>query len=92
MSSLNGRNVSYARAHGTIKVPFVPQIGPELSETGNAQIKAVKMSISGDNMVLSVIATDGPDKGKPVEIYVPLTNFSHFTVKPEAKVAKDSKA
>lgn len=88
MSKLNGRQLSYAVAHGTIKVPNAAQIGPTLSDTLSPNGKAVKMTIQ-DNLVVIELPSNVP--GKPEHIYVPLTNFSHFTVKAESS-AKDSKA
>lgn len=77
MSRLNGKEVLYAVAHGTIKVPDAAQVGPTLSSKAGASNPAVKMTIVDEDIRLEL--TNVSSKKKTV-IYVPKTNFSHFQV------------
>jgi len=68
--------VTYAALHFPIFVPQVGQFGPTLTTTGSGAAKGIKMTLEGNFVTLEV-----QDKnGKPNEILVPLTSFTHMVV------------
>lgn len=74
-----GARITFARAHGTIKVPNAPQIGPELSETGIVGSKKLKMTAINDPDLGHVVVIEVGMPGRVLEsIAVPLSNFSHL--------------
>lgn len=82
--------VTYARVKsGIIKVPGVPQLGPELAIglKGTAQILGMKL----EGPCLAIEVRVGPT-GKSTVIKEPLVNLTSILEVPEAKVEKDSKA
>ncbi len=76
MSSINGRQVTYAVTHTNLFVPGLGEIRKELSNVDNGTHKSVDMLLDGDFVVL----TTKNKAGAPVTIAVPLSNFSHLVL------------
>lgn len=86
--SKSNKDIVSASMHTTVFVAGMGQIGPQLSSTGSATSKAVKMTLE-DNWVTCEVKNQ---TGTMITFLVPLTNFINLVPKKEAAVAKDSKA
>lgn len=77
MKNLEDKEVTYGVLQsGPIHVPTIGSIGPTLDPIPSAVNKPVIMVLKGDCIKASVSF-----QGKTNSVYIPLVNFSHFTIK-----------
>ena len=73
MSSLDGREVSYAVTHNGVFVPTLGPLGPTLTaDPASNKLKGLKMVISGQFLQVTLSG---------FEIAIPMTNVSHMRLK-----------
>jgi hypothetical protein len=71
----NPLKLKYAVTHGPIKVPDAPQVGPTLNAVTINSLPGVPMTLEDGVVKLEIL---NRTTNKTVNVYVPLSNFSHF--------------